>query len=183
MCYTQVLMNLSFMQSIRKRNNPFWIYSIGNRLRWQQHLQRKAHNVEKRYNNNFITGYQCSRLIIATNTTSITKYKPSVVYEKLKNYYLIFMCLLTPFIVQNYIKVFNSRSRVLRAQHFQAHNNPFTLNKIFFAKIININFICLLVTFIVQNFKKSLKGIQSFEDALYIILGPKLPIYSNQVLF
>ena len=38
-----------------KRNNLFWIYSTGNRQQWQQHLQRKAHNVEKRYNNNFNT--------------------------------------------------------------------------------------------------------------------------------
>ena len=36
-----------------KRNKLFWIYSTGNRQQWQQHLQRKAHNVEKRYNNNF----------------------------------------------------------------------------------------------------------------------------------
>ena len=45
-CYTHVLMNPSFMQSISKKNISFWIYSIGNRLRWQQHLQREAHNVE-----------------------------------------------------------------------------------------------------------------------------------------
>ena len=63
-----------------KRNNLFWIYSTGNRQQWQQHLQRKAHNVEKRYNNNFNTVYQCSRSIIAINTTSITKYKPSVIH-------------------------------------------------------------------------------------------------------
>ena len=55
--YAQVFMNPSFMQSIRKRNNPFWIYSKGNRHIWQQHLQRKAHNVEKRYNNNSNTAY------------------------------------------------------------------------------------------------------------------------------
>ena len=55
--YAQVFMNPSFMQNIRKRNNPFWIYSKGNRHIWQQHLQRKAHNVEKRYNNNSNTAY------------------------------------------------------------------------------------------------------------------------------
>ena len=84
-----------------------------------------------------------------------TKYKPSVIYKKLKNNYLIFMCLFTPFIVQNYKKIFKSRLRVLRTQHFRAHNNTFTLNKIFFAKITNINFICLLAPFTVQNLKKS----------------------------
>ena len=73
------------------------------------------------------------------------------------------MCLFTPFIAQNQIKIFMSRSRVLRAHHFRAHNNPFTLDKIFFAKITNTNFICLLAPFIVQNFKKSLECIRSFE--------------------
>ena len=53
------------------------------------------------------------------------------------------MCLFIPFIVQNYKKILKSRSRVLRTQHFWAHNNPFTLNKIFCAKITNINFIYL----------------------------------------
>ena len=38
---TQVFMNLSFMQSIRKRNSPFWIYSTSNIQKWQQYLQRK----------------------------------------------------------------------------------------------------------------------------------------------
>ena len=56
-CYTQVFMNPDFMQSIRKWNNPFWIYSRGNIQKWQQHLQRKAHNVEKRYNKDFDTTY------------------------------------------------------------------------------------------------------------------------------
>ena len=50
-------MNPDFMQSIRKWNNPFWIYSRGNIQKWQQHLQRKAHNVEKRYNKDFDTTY------------------------------------------------------------------------------------------------------------------------------
>ena len=36
--------------------------------------------------------------MIAINTTGITKYKPSVIYKKIKNHYLIFMCLVTPFI-------------------------------------------------------------------------------------
>ena len=45
------------MQSIRKKNNQFWIYSTGNGQRWQQHLQRNAHNVGKRYKNNFNTAY------------------------------------------------------------------------------------------------------------------------------
>ena len=35
------------------------------------------------------------------------KCKPSVIYKKLKNNYLIFLCLATPFIVQNYKKIFN----------------------------------------------------------------------------
>ena len=50
-------MNPSFMQSIRKRNDPFCIYSTGSRQKWQQYLQRKAHNAGKRYNNNFNTAY------------------------------------------------------------------------------------------------------------------------------
>ena len=50
-------MNPDFMQSIRKWNNPFWIYSRGYIQKWQQHLQRKAQNVEKRYNNDFDTTY------------------------------------------------------------------------------------------------------------------------------
>ena len=49
----QILMNPSFIQSITKRNNTFWIYSTDNRPRWQQHLQRKVHNVGKRYNNKY----------------------------------------------------------------------------------------------------------------------------------
>ena len=52
---------------------------------------------------------------------------------------------------KNYKKIFKSRSRVLRKQHFRANNNPFTLSKIFFAKTTNINFLCLLTPFIVQN--------------------------------
>ena len=90
------------------------------------------------------------KIIIAINPTDIIKYKISVIYKKLENHYLILICLFTPFIVQNSKKIFNSRFRVLRAQHIWAH--PFTLNKIFFAKISNINFICLLVAFTVQNF-------------------------------
>ena len=35
----------------------------------------------------------------------------------------------------NYKKIFKSRSRVFRTQHFPVHDNPFTPNKIFFAKI------------------------------------------------
>ena len=50
-------MNPSFIEIIRKRNNLFWIYSTGNRQKWQQQLQRKAHSVGKRYNNNFNTAY------------------------------------------------------------------------------------------------------------------------------
>ena len=68
-----------------------------------------------------------------------------------KNHYLIFMCLFTPFIAQNYNKIFKTRSRVLTAQHFRAHNNPFTVNKIFFGKTTNINFLCILAPFILQN--------------------------------
>ena len=53
------LMNHSFMlyESIRKRNNPFLIYSTDNRKKWQQHLPRKAQNVAKKYNNNFNIAY------------------------------------------------------------------------------------------------------------------------------
>ena len=56
------------MQSIRKRNNRFRLIQ-----------QTKAHNVGKRYNNNFNTVNKCSRLIIVINTTGITKYKQSVI--------------------------------------------------------------------------------------------------------
>ena len=42
----------------------------------------------------FNTAYECSRLIIAVNIKDITKYKRSVIYEKLKKRYSIFMCLL-----------------------------------------------------------------------------------------
>ena len=79
--------------------------------------------------------------------------------------HLIFMCHFTPFIVENY-KIFKSRTRVERAKHFQAHNNPLTLNKIFFAKISNTNFKCLLAPFTVEKYKKSLEYIKSFEDPL-----------------
>ena len=41
----------------QKKEQPFGIYSTGNRQKWQQHLQRKAHNLGKRYNNNFNTAY------------------------------------------------------------------------------------------------------------------------------
>ena len=37
--------------------NPFCVYSMGNRQKEQQHLQRKAHNKGKRYKNNFNTAY------------------------------------------------------------------------------------------------------------------------------
>ena len=96
-CYTHVFMNPSFMQSIRKRNNPFWIYSTDNRQSWQQHLQRKAHNIGKRYNNNFNTANKCSRLIIAINTTGITKYKPSIIYKKITKTSFNFHVPLHPF--------------------------------------------------------------------------------------
>ena len=79
-------------------------------------------------------------------------------------------------------KIFKSRFRVVRTRHFRVHNNPFTLNKIFFAKITTINFICLLALFIAQNFKKASECIQSFEGGT-IILGPKWPINPNPVLF
>ena len=88
------------------------------------------------------------------------------------------MCLFAPFILQNYKKIFKSRSRVLRTR---AHNNPFTLNKIFFAKTTNINFICPLAPFIVRNVKKPLEGPSALEYS--IILGPKCPTNPNQILF
>ena len=34
------------------------------------------------------------------------------------------MRLFTPFIVQNFKKIFKNRSKVLRIQHFRSHNNP-----------------------------------------------------------
>ena len=40
--------------------------------------------------------------------------------------------------------------------HFWAQNGPFTTNKNFFEKIINIIFIFQLALFIVQDFKKIL---------------------------
>ena len=49
-------MNPSFMQSIRKGKNLFWIYSRDNRQKWQQHLQTKANHVGK-IHNNFNTVY------------------------------------------------------------------------------------------------------------------------------
>ena len=42
------------------------------------------------------------KINIAINATGTTKYKPSVISKKLKNNYLIFICLFIPFIVQNY---------------------------------------------------------------------------------
>ena len=56
-CYTQVLINLSFMQSIRKRNKPFWSNSTSNRHKKQRFLQRKANNTGKGCNNNFNNAY------------------------------------------------------------------------------------------------------------------------------
>ena len=44
--------------------------------------------------------------------------------------------------------------------HFWAQNGPFTPNKIFFEKIINIIFIFQLAPFIVQDFKKILTADQ-----------------------
>ena len=80
------------------------------------------------------------------------------------------MCLFARFILQNHKKIFKSRSKVLRTQHFPVHNNPFTHSpstNIFFAKITNIDFIGLLAPFNVQNVKKPLEWIWSFEDVLY----------------
>ena len=56
-CHAKVFMNPGFVQSIRKRNNPFWVYSTGTIQKLQQHLQRKAHNIANRYNNSFNTVY------------------------------------------------------------------------------------------------------------------------------
>ena len=55
--YDPYFMNPSFMQSIRKTKNLFWIYSRDNRQKLQQHLQTKANHVGKRHNNNFNTAY------------------------------------------------------------------------------------------------------------------------------
>ena len=62
----------------------------------------------------------------------------SVIYKKLKP---IFMRFFTSFIVQNYKRVFRSRSRVLPTQHFRAPITHSPLPRSFFAKITNINFI------------------------------------------
>ena len=108
----------------------------------------------------------------AINKTRMTKYKPSAIYKKLRNHFLIFMRLFTSFIVQNYKKISKTRSRVLRRQYFPVRNDLLILNKIFFAKTTNINFICLLAPFIVKNFFKSLECIRSFQDNYNF--GPKM---------
>ena len=114
---------------------------------------------EQIFSPKFFCCYRYCILMLKINNsnkkTGVKRYKSSVIYKKLKSHYLIFMCLFTFFIVQNYKNLFKSRSRVLKTQHFWAHNNSFTLSKIFSAKITNINFICPLAPFIAQNFKKS----------------------------
>ena len=50
------------MQNIRERDKPFWINSTRNRQTQQQYLQSKAHNVGKRYYNDFNTAYYCLNL-------------------------------------------------------------------------------------------------------------------------
>ena len=51
------LQTLTLCKVSEKGNNPFWIYSTENREKWKQNLQRKEHNVGKRYNNDFNTAY------------------------------------------------------------------------------------------------------------------------------
>ena len=75
------------------------------------------------------------------------------------------MYLFIPFIMQNNIKFFKRRSRILRTRHLRAKNNPFTLNKILFPKTTNINFICLLAPFFhCAKLKKIFKHNHSYED-------------------
>ena len=77
--------------------------------------------------------------------------------------------------MQNYKKIFKSRFKVLRTQHFRDHNNPFTLNKIFYAKIININFICFLVS-LCKISKTSLKWIELLGCTIFCTQnGPIAP--------
>ena len=67
-----------------------------------------------------------------------------------------------PFILQNYKKIFKSRSTVLRTQHCWTHNNPFTLNKIL-KPLIWISFASWPLS-LCKIANKSLKCIQSYED-------------------
>ena len=94
-----------------------------------------------------ITAYQCPRLIIAINIKGIAKYKPSAIYKKSRNHYLIFMCLFTSFTVQDYKIIFNSKPRVLRT-HCNFGSKMAHLPQ---PKAINLNFMYFLVHFMWLN--------------------------------
>ena len=100
-----------------------------------------------------------------------------------KKFNMIFMYLLVPFIVQNFLKK--------SLKQIQSHENaPFsgpkwptylTPNKNFWGKTINITSMYLLALFIDQNFKKCLEWIQRYEDASF--LEPIWSIAPNRIFF
>ena len=70
---------------------------------------------------------------------------------------LIFMCLLVPFIMQNFKKKSLEWIQSYDDVSFSRQNGPFAPNENFFKKTINVSFMCLLASFIVQNFKSILR--------------------------
>ena len=129
---------------MKTKKNPevcFWGYY------WQFSLSFLTYHFSSFFFLLHITAYQCPRLIIAINIKGIAKYKPSAIYKKSRNHYLIFMCLFTSFTVQDYKIIFNSKPRVLRT-HCNFGSKMAHLPQ---PKAINLNFMYFLVHFMWLN--------------------------------
>ena len=129
---------------MKTKKNPevcFWGYY------WQFSLSFLTYHFSSFFFLLHITAYQCPRLIIAINIKGIAKYKPSAIYKKSRNHYLIFMCLFTSFTVQDYKIIFNGKPRVLRT-HCNFGSKMAHLPQ---PKAINLNFMYFLVHFMWLN--------------------------------
>ena len=84
------------------------------------------------------------------------------------------MYLLTPFILQNFLKKFLEPIQGYEDVPFYDPKWPNCPEQIFLEQNIIITFTYLLALFIVQNLKKFLQRIQSYDNAQF--LGPKWSI-------
>ena len=81
------------------------------------------------------------------------------------------MCILDPFSVQNFKKIFRGVSELWGWDIFGSKLVHLPQTRTFLGKVVNIIFIYLLTPFIVKSFKRFLQWIQSYEDVPF--LDPK----------
>ena len=126
-----------FMQSIRKRNHLFWIYSTSNGQNWQQQLPRKAPE----------------QIYSSEETAFLDPRKPIHPQQDLfcKTLNINFTCLLAPFDVQNFKKSLEC-SQTFEDALVLAAKWPIYLTRYYFGKTINSSF---LIRFILLNNKKN----------------------------